>query len=172
MTPKQIKDLARRRSPTGHIKKIYHNQRMTTQKMKRALPTYSEAELYTWAINHGLLKLHAAWETSNYNKWDSPSVDRLDNTKSYSLDNIQLITWKENLANQKIQNKTGEYLHTASVSIDQLTPDGHFIRTWPSISNACRAVVGHGRGVSNISSVAAGKNKTAYGFRWRFTALC
>lgn len=159
----------KQRTLSGLIKKIYHNQRMTTGKMGRAAPEYTEADLLQWAMAHGLQQLHATWEASNYDKWLSPSVDRRDNTKSYTLDNIQLLTWRENLDNQKAMNIAGTYLHTGSKAVDQFTLDEVFIKTFPSIACAMREVAGHRKGVTNITAVCEGKWPTAYGFKWRWS---
>jgi hypothetical protein len=41
-------------------------------------------------------ELYNNWIDSGYKKSDKPSVDRIDDYKGYSFDNIQLMTWKEN----------------------------------------------------------------------------
>ena len=159
---------AYQRTVSGLIKKIYNNQKMTTGKMGRPAPVYSKAELLQWALQHGLETLHATWEASDYDKWLSPSIDRIDNTQSYTLDNIRLITWRENLDNQKAQNKSGEYLHPGSKAVDQLSLEGAYLQSFPSIAIAMRTVAGHRTGVTNISSVCNGVWPTAYGFKWRW----
>ena len=158
----------RQRTVSGLIKKIYHNQKMTTGKMGRPAPLYTETELLQWALQHDLKTLHTAWEASDYDKWLSPSVDRKDNTQSYTLNNIRLITWRENLDNQKAQNIAGDYLHTGSKAVDQLSLEGAYLQTFPSIAIAMRTVAGHRKGVSNITSVCNGVWPTAYGFKWRW----
>ena len=160
---------ARQRTIPGLIKRIFHNQRMTTTKMGRPLPQYTEKELLEWALQNGLEQLHHSWEASGYDKWLSPSIDRKDNTQSYTLDNIRLITWRENLDNQKAQNITGDYLHTGSKAVDQLSLEGAYLQTFPSIAIAMRTVAGHRKGVSNITSVCNGVWPTAYGFKWRWS---
>lgn len=167
----------RQRTLLGLVKKIYHNQRMTTKKAGRPLPTYTEQELFDWMLTQGYESLWKTWVASGYNKWLSPSIDRKDNTISYTLSNIQLITWRENLDNQKQQNRKGIYLHTNSKAVDQLTLTGEYIQTFASAAIAAREMVGHNRNISNITAVCNGKWKSAYGFKWRFTedahkALC
>jgi hypothetical protein len=160
---------SRQRTQEGLIKKIFHNQRMTSGKMGRAAPTYTEEELFIWAIGQGYLPMWQAWVDSDYDRWLSPSVDRKDNTKSYTLSNIALMPWRKNLDNQKQNNRDGVYLHTGSKSVDQLTPEGELVTTYPSAAIACRAMVGHNKNISNITAVCHGKWPTAYGFKWRFT---
>lgn len=163
---------SRQKTQEGLVKKIYHNQRMTTGKMGRPAPNYSEKELYDWAVSKGLEQMWQTWRNSGYDRWLSPSVDRLDNNLSYSLNNIQLVTWRENLNNQKAQNRAGTHLHPGSKGVDQLTLEGDFIRSYPSAAIASRAMVGHNRNISNITLVCHGKWPTAYGHKWRFTPLC
>lgn len=158
----------RQKTLTGLVKKIFHNQHMTTKKMGRPAPTYTEQELFDWMIVHGYHSMWNSWVTSGYDKWLSPSIDRKDNTQSYTLHNIQLLTWRENLENQKKDNITGRYLHTGSKAVDQLDLEGNFIQSFPSAAIAMRTITGHRGTVSNITYVCSGKLKTAYGFKWRF----
>lgn len=116
----------------------------------------------------GYSDLWCAWVNSGYDKWLSPSVDRKDNTQSYTLSNIQLGTWKENLNKQKQDNIEGIYLHSGSKAVDQLTLDGEYIRSYPSVAIAARELNGRRVGVSNITAVCSGKWHSAYGYKWRF----
>lgn len=40
--------------------------------------------------------LFSAWEKNNWDVNYTPSVNRLDDTKGYSLDNLELLTWRRN----------------------------------------------------------------------------
>lgn len=142
---------------------------MTTKAMQRPAPGYTEAALFDWMLQHNYEALWTTWVASGYDKWLSPSIDRKDNTASYTLQNIQLITWRENLDNQKKDNISGKYLHTHSKAVDQLTLDGEYIQTFSSAANASRAILGKRGCISNITYVCSGKYRTAYGFKWRFT---
>lgn len=157
------------RTSRGLVRKIYNNQLMTTNKMGRAAPSYSREELEEWMYAQGYAQLYAAWVASDYDKWLSPSIDRLDNTKSYALDNIRLITWRQNLDAQKAQNVSGEYLHTGSKEVMQYTLEGVYVTTHASLRTATRAL-GVARGTSNISAVCDRKPKfrTAFGYVWRW----
>jgi hypothetical protein len=52
---------------------------------------------YEWALsNESFNKLFKEWEDSNYCRKLTPSVDRIDSSKGYTLDNMQYITHSEN----------------------------------------------------------------------------
>lgn len=164
-----VKDTQQRQKTlSGLVKKIYHNQRMTSRKAGRPLPTYTEAELLAWMLQQGYEAMWERWVASGYDKWLSPSIDRKDNTQSYTLNNIRLVKWRTNLENQKRDNISGRYLHTSSKAVDQLTLDGEYIKTFPSIAMAMRELTGKRGSVSNITAICEGKWKSAYGFKWRW----
>lgn len=54
-------------------------------------------DFYDWAISHpDFLALFDQWIESNYDRKLSPTVDRIDSSKGYILDNMQWITHSEN----------------------------------------------------------------------------
>ena len=156
------------RTPRGLVRKIYNNQLMTTRKMGRPAPAYSREDLENWVMSNGFTDLHRAWKASDYDKWLSPSIDRIDNNKSYSFDNIRLITWKNNLAAQKAQNMPGAYLTPNSKAVDQYTLDGVYVTTHESCRIAMRSLGLTNHGSSNIASACRGNLKTAYKYQWRW----
>ena len=160
---------ARQKTPKGLIKKIYHNQIMITGKNGRTPPDYTEEELYEWAMQRNYMKLWQAWTDAGHPKELSPSFDRLDNNISYTLSNLQLVTFAQNLSNQKTMNMDGTYLHTGSKSVKQFTLDGVFVAEHTSIAIAMRALTGKRGSVSNISNVCNGKWPTAYGYKWEWS---
>lgn len=86
----------------------------------------------------------ANWVDSGFNTYLAPSVDRLNNDKSYTLNNIQLVTWVENMANNykdsshtiEIYNTQGSFIGVAdnSFAASLVTKD-----TIYTISNGCRS---------------------------------
>ena len=80
-----------------------------------------------------------------------PQVDHIDGNKTHNyLNNLQWITSRDN--NRKSNNKP----------ILQFDLDGNFIREWE-----CASDVGK-RERGNIKQCLRGKNKTAYGYIWKY----
>lgn len=156
------------RTERGLLLKIYNNQVGTCKRTGRHLPTYTREELIEWAYLNQFKSLYDDWVDSGYSKWKSPSVDRINNLESYSLSNIQLVTWRANLDNLRLQNISGEFLNSKSKSVIQMTLDGDFIATHLSCRNALRSL-NKVHGVSNIAAVANGKARQAYGFFWKWS---
>lgn len=95
-----------RRTKTGLINKIYCKQKESSKKRGHAPPEYDIKDFKLWFnINDSQLGLYNAWVASGYSKWLIPSVDRIDNKKGYTYDNIQLMTWGENFQKQSASSK-------------------------------------------------------------------
>ena len=58
---------------------------------------FTNIEFLEWIMNHDDYKrLYTEYINNNRDRNIAPSVDRLDDYKSYSFDNIRLTTWKNN----------------------------------------------------------------------------
>lgn len=52
---------------------------------------------YTWALEDpGFQNLYAAWESAEFPRKLSPSVDRIDSSRGYELENMEWVTHSEN----------------------------------------------------------------------------
>lgn len=97
------------RTEKGVVRVIYKTQVRNSKARKMELPNYTKQELKEWLYENNFKSLYDKWVSSDFDKSKKPSVDRLDDFKPYSFDNIRLVTWDENRAhqNQDILNATG-----------------------------------------------------------------
>ncbi len=85
-----------RRTLKGLSVRMYTNQK-TRSKISGTPVAYTKQEFDQWLFSQPKYSvLHTAWVASDYNRWLAPSVDRIDCTKGYTLNNIELMTWQEN----------------------------------------------------------------------------
>lgn len=90
----------------GVIIKIYSTQRSSSKNRQHLMPNYSLDEFKKWMYSQDKFdKLYLNWKLSWYNKMFKPSVDRLNDYKSYTMDNIQLVTWRENIEKHYFDRK-------------------------------------------------------------------
>lgn len=99
------KQKAYTRTIDGLISQIYGKQKSSSKKRGHQPPTYSVELLHRWITAHTIFQeLYDNWIASDCDKWLRPSVDRPDNSKGYSFDNIKLMTWRENQDNYYNRN--------------------------------------------------------------------
>lgn len=93
---------------------------------------YTRQEFYSWVLAQPtLVPLYNQWRDSGWSKDMRPSIDRLDDYATYSVDNIQLTTWKSNNEKGYRDRKSG----TNSKVNHRIVLDGVF---YPSIRAAMR----------------------------------
>jgi hypothetical protein len=84
----------------GVIRVIYKTQKVNSKRRKHNPPTYTKDELKIWLYKNNFLKLYNEWVYSGFDKNKKPSIDRIDDFKGYSFDNILLTTWGKNKEKQ------------------------------------------------------------------------
>lgn len=156
------------RTLKGWLTKTYSRQRKSCIARNHPLPTYSKEELGIWVKKQtNYESLFEDWKNSGYEKDLIPSVDRLDDYKSYSFGNIRLTTWEVNVDKAHsdrvngINNKYNKAIHQIDINT------GKTINTFFSATEASRQI---GYPQSNISRAAVGfnKGKFAYGYKWKY----
>ena len=81
----------------GLIAKIYRNQKVNSKRRNKAMPNYSSKDLRNWLENDWVFDLlYVNWCNTGYERLMSPSLDREDDTKPYTIDTLGLMTWGEN----------------------------------------------------------------------------
>ncbi len=153
------------RSREGHLAKIYSSQKKSSKRRGHCAPSYSLKELKKWALGQFLYeKIFKEWIVSGYSRWEAPSVDRIDDYKPYTLNNIQLMKWNENF-NKGMEDRKNGILNKLSLSVVQMTRDKEFIADHYSISSAQRIT---SIDKCHISKCCKGKRRTAGGFCWKY----
>ncbi len=81
----------------GLIKRMITNQKKSSQLRGHLPPDYTFYKLSRWLYTETkFIYLFEQWEKSGWEPGLIPSIDRLNESQGYSLDNIQVITWNEN----------------------------------------------------------------------------
>ena len=103
-------------------------------------------------------RLFYEWEKSNYKKQLVPSLDRIDNKKNYSFDNIHFMTWSENRFKQSaLDGKRGR-----KPAVLQIL-NGKIIKRFPSQRMTVKLLnISQG----NLSSVLNNRRKHINGYKF------
>lgn len=158
-----------KKSYKGSAYRIYHHQVRNAKQRNHELPNYTKDEFYEWYIsNDAHIKLHDAWVASGCNKELTPSADRLDNAQSYTLDNLELVTWQENkqraykdIQQNKLSNSG--LLNDGHTAVCQYSLDGTKIADYFSLQEAKRQTGIDHRGISDC---CRGKRNVFHGYLW------
>lgn len=131
---------------------------------------FTKAELGIWAEQHGLEVLLAQYKASGFQKDFNPSVDRIDDYKGYTFDNIQLVTWKQNNARGRKSRKNKEQCSKMAKAVWSKRTEqrdaisGALISTFCSTHEAQRKT-----GIdSSLIARACRKGVIAKGYRWNY----
>jgi hypothetical protein len=147
----------------GIVETIYHNQKNSCRRRKHPTPTYTMKELELWLFDQKLFhKLYDGWVESGYDRWMKPSVDRIDDKKSYTMDNIQLMIFKENNSKSHKCISNGDY-DGYCTKVAQYDLDGNFIAEYYSQAQAERET-----GAAHISCVCKGYRNQSGGYKWKY----
>ena len=152
-----------RKTRNGLIGVIYHSQKQSSKRRGHMSPSYNLTELRRWMFDqNNFEKLYLDWEASGYDKYTRPSIDRIDDYKSYSFDNIQLTTWREN------DNRGGRDIVNGinKKKFKKVRLVEHGI-VFDAIKYA-QEYVGCSTREGNIGKCCRGERLTAYGFKWEY----
>jgi len=90
----------------GLLSVMYSHQKKSSKKRGMQKPSYSKEEFKEWLFSQSdFHKMYDNWKRLDYQKEYIPSVDRKDDLVSYTIANIQLMTWKENREKYFNRNK-------------------------------------------------------------------
>lgn len=147
------------------ITNIYKSQRGKSRRRGYPLPSYTKKELSEFLLNNStFLQLYNKWVTSGCNITLRPSIDRIDDYKSYSFDNIRIVTWGENF--KKYNNDKRQGVNRKQLKeVAQKTLDGNVINKYFSIAEASRQT---NIKAPHISRVCRNIRKSAGNYLWEF----
>ena len=96
-------------SVKGVFRVIYKTQKRNQKLRGHGNIPYTKEQLISWCNSNGFMDIYNSWVSSGHDNNLKPSVDRIDDFKGYSFDNIRLGTWRENRNYQAsdILNGTG-----------------------------------------------------------------
>lgn len=86
-----------KRTKRGLIYTTFTKMHEMSRDRGHSMPSFTRDELYNFIM--GDIKFHSLfdkWKESKYEKPLKPSVDRINDFIGYSLDNIRIVTWREN----------------------------------------------------------------------------
>jgi len=160
--------IIKRRTKKGLVGEIYSGQKHKSKERGHIPPSYTLYGLRQWfKSNAAANALYDAWVLSDYAKNLRPSVDRLDDSKGYSLDNIQLMTWGENMAKSHADVKSGRMKKCRNKAVIQMDLDGNFVAEYHSAAEACRITGADGTTIRCCCN-PANRHKTAGNFKWKY----
>lgn len=169
-----------RRTREGVILGMHAGQRAKSIKRCDVPPSYSKEELKQWVLSQEAFEpLYQAWVASGYDMQYAVTCDRLSDYLTYTLDNIQLLSFRDNTL--KYQNDAKEGSNTKlCFPVIQLTLDGIYVNEYHSVSAAARAVNSSQSNIRNVceqkpikrtesdGSIRWSTPKSAKGFIWRY----
>jgi len=100
---KRTNDILYARSIDGIMTKCYGAHRSRAKNENYNIP-YTKQQLIEWfADQEHLIEIYERWVDHDYNIEYYPSVSKIDKHEQYSIDNIQLLGWKDKLDKDHIK---------------------------------------------------------------------
>jgi len=156
----------RSRTVNGLIANIYSTQQSRSKLKDAPALHYTQDELSVFMkTQEEFASMFIFWEESGYDKFRRPSIDRVDDHLNYSLDNIQLLTWRENLdkaCRDRLQGNNTKKLK----SIRVYDINGKYIEDVYSVAETARRYNTH---TTNIHECAVGNKGMFNGYIFRYT---
>lgn len=152
-----------RRTRKGLLCMIHQGQRVSSVRRGHAPVAYTLEQLRDRFLNDPLfISIYDRWVSLGYPSSEKPSLDRIDPAKPYTLDNLQVMTWRENEAKGKKEV-------ACCRPVIQMDMEGNEIARFDSFLEAVTKV---GVDRATLWRACRGRFKQAGGFRWRYAGPC
>ncbi len=149
-------------SEKGVIRVLYKTQKSHQKLRGHGTLPYTKAEFSNWVYENGYKSLYDKWvEVGNLSS-RKPSVDRLNDYRGYSFDNMRLVTWIDNREHQWQDIRSGQSTSgERCVSLCKLDNNGNVLEEYVSYAEVKRLL-----GYCVHYAVKEGI-RCKQGFRWK-----
>jgi hypothetical protein len=85
-----------RKTKDGFLYHTFHSQKSSCKRREMEQPHYTLFELIEWCLSQKIYhRLFEEWVNSDFAHDYVPSINRLDESKTYMFDNIEILSWKD-----------------------------------------------------------------------------
>lgn len=152
-----------RKTKKGVLTNIYNKMKERSINRGMELPDFTLSEFHSIYLEDiKFNRLFTEWELSGYDTLKKPSIDRINNKSSYTLKNINFMTWRDNRFKQSMERRIrGKYNIL-------MKKDGVIINVFKSVKEAVKKT---GLNQSGISSCLSNRYATTGGFEFEYEII-
>jgi len=161
---KKVQNRRYNRTKEGILTRIYGDQKKNSIRRGHPLPTYTKEELGKWIFTQKKFNaLFDRWVRCGYKSDAKPSIDRKNDNKPYTLENIRLTTWRDNNLKAYSDHRKGKLKYDQKIAI-KFSLTGKYISTYTSYR---KAEEDNNIPRKSLSLGVKRGNGVYYGFMWR-----
>lgn len=158
-------DIEKTRTLDGYISELFKRMKRNSKARNHNAPNFTKKSLKQWLLNKSnFYNIYIYWKQNGYKKDIAPSIDRLNDYKPYSFDNIRVVAWKENMEKAWNDRKNG-INNKNNTAVLQFSQDFILLNSFYSLSFASKETKIHS---SCIRRCCKNKNYRSGGFFWRY----
>ena len=152
-----------RKTKKGVLTNLYNKMKERAIKRGMNIPDFTLSEFHSIYLEDSKFnRLFAEWELSGYDTLKKPSVDRINNKLSYTLKNINFMSWADNRFKQSMERRVRGKHNIL------MKKDGVIINNFKSVREAVKKT---GLNQSGISSCLSGRYITTGGFNFEYEVI-